>query len=58
MVFRFDAILYSKFSNENSDVGHVKYSRGPKVPHPCFRGFGGLSSIPGTKTMVKILQIN
>jgi len=22
-------------TNENSDAGHVKCSRGPQVPHPC-----------------------
>jgi len=33
---RFDAILYSKLGNENSDTGHIKCSRGPQVPYPCF----------------------
>jgi len=39
---RFDAILYSKLGNENSDAGRIKYSRGrhlscgPQVPHPWF----------------------
>jgi len=38
---RFEAICYSKLGNENSDVGHIKCSRGlhlaqgPQVPHPC-----------------------
>jgi len=32
---RFDAILYSNMGNENSVAGHIKYSRGPQVPHPC-----------------------
>ena len=37
----FDAILYSKLGNGNSDAGHIKCSagphlaRGPQVPHPC-----------------------
>jgi len=31
--FVFDAILYSKSTNEDSDAGHVKCSRGPQVPH-------------------------
>jgi len=35
MEIRFDAILYSKLGNENSDTGHIKCSRGPQVPHPC-----------------------
>jgi len=37
MKLRFDAILYSKLGNENLDSGHIKYSRGPQVPHPCSR---------------------
>jgi len=41
MKLRFDAILYSKLCNENSDAGQIKCScgqhlaRGPQVPHPC-----------------------
>jgi len=37
MELRFDAILYSKSSNENSDAGHIKCSRGTQVRHPCYR---------------------
>jgi len=37
MELPFDVIFYSKLCNENSDAGRVKYSRGPKVPHPCLR---------------------
>jgi len=39
----FDAILYSKFNTENSDVGHIKCSCGPhlacrlQVPQSCFK---------------------
>ena len=41
MEFRFVAVLCSNLGNKNSDVGHVKCSRGthlargPQVPHPC-----------------------
>jgi len=35
MELRFDAILYSKLGNKNSDAGHIKRSGGPQVPHPC-----------------------
>jgi len=41
MEIRFDALLYSKLGNENSDAGHINCSRelhlarGPQVPHPC-----------------------
>jgi len=35
MELRFDAMLYSYLGNENSDAGHIKYSRGPQVLHPC-----------------------
>jgi len=28
MELRFDAILYSKLGNKNSDAGHIKRSRG------------------------------
>jgi len=34
MEFRFDACLYLKLGNKNSDAGHIKCSRGPQVPHP------------------------
>jgi len=37
MELRFDATLYSKLGNENSDAGQFKCSRGPQVPHPCFK---------------------
>jgi len=37
MQLRFDAILYSKLGEENSDAGLIKCSRGPQVPHPCFK---------------------
>jgi len=30
---RFDAILYSKSTNENSDAGHIECSRRSQVPH-------------------------
>jgi len=33
----FDAILYSKLGNENSDAGHIKCSRGLLVPHLWFK---------------------
>jgi len=36
MGLRFDAMPHSNLGNENSDVGHIKCSRGPQVPHPCF----------------------
>ena len=29
MELRFDAMVYSYLSNENSDAGHIKRSRGP-----------------------------
>jgi len=41
MEFGFDAMLYSKLGNKNSDAGHIKCSRRPdlaqglQVPHPC-----------------------
>jgi len=39
MELRFDAILYSKLGNKNSDAGHIKRSRGlargPQVSYPC-----------------------
>jgi len=31
MELRFDAMLYSKLGNENSDEGHNKCSRGPHL---------------------------
>jgi len=31
---RFDAILYSKLTNENSDTGHIKCSCGRRFPTP------------------------
>jgi len=31
---RFEAMLYSSLGNENSDAGHIKFSRGPQAPHP------------------------
>jgi len=37
MELRFDAILYSKLGNKNSDVGQC--SRWPQVPHPCSTGW-------------------
>jgi len=33
IVLRFDAILYSKLGNENSDAVPIKCSREPQVPH-------------------------
>jgi len=36
MELRFDAILYSKLGNKNSDAGHIKCSHRPQVPHPCY----------------------
>jgi len=33
MELRFDAMLYSTLGTENSDVGHIKCSGGPQVPH-------------------------
>jgi len=35
MEHRFDAILYSKLGNKNSDAGHIKRLHGPQVPYPC-----------------------
>jgi len=37
MELRFDAILYSKLVNENSDPGYFKCSCRPQVHHPCSR---------------------
>jgi len=43
MELRFEAILYSKLGKENSDTGHIKYSRGPhlacapQIPHPWLK---------------------
>jgi len=37
MELRFDAMLYTNSGSENSDVVHIKCSRGPQVPHPCNR---------------------
>jgi len=34
MELQFDAILYSKMGNENTDAGHIKWSCGLQVPHP------------------------
>jgi len=35
MDLRFDAMLYSNLmDNENSDAGHIKYSRWPQFPQP------------------------
>jgi len=34
--FHMDALLCSNLGNQNSDVGHIKNSRGPQVPQPCF----------------------
>jgi len=39
MELRFDVILHSKLSNENSNAGHIKCSLGPQVPHPWARSF-------------------
>jgi len=33
MELRFDAILYSKLGDENSDAGHIICSRGLEVPN-------------------------
>jgi len=35
--FRFDAMLCSYLSKENSDAGHIKCSRGPQIPTPGLR---------------------
>ena len=32
MELRFDAMLYFNLGNENSDAGHIKWSRGPHLP--------------------------
>jgi len=47
MELRFDVILYSKLGNENSDVGHIKCSRGvwatgssPLLKHIQQRSYG------------------
>jgi len=37
MELRFDAILYYKLGNENSDTGHIKCPRGPQVHHPWIK---------------------
>jgi len=34
MELRFEAMY---LGNEKSDAGHIKRSRGPQVPCPCFR---------------------
>jgi len=34
---RFDTMFCSKLGNENSDVGHIKCSRGLQVPYPCLK---------------------
>jgi len=39
MALRFDTMLYSYLGNENSDVGHIKCSRGPQVPQPVLTHF-------------------
>ena len=33
MELHFDAILFSKLRDENSDADHIKCSRRPQVPH-------------------------
>jgi len=33
MKLRFEALLYFKLGNENSDVGHIKCPRRPQGPH-------------------------
>jgi len=35
MELRFEAIVYSKFGDEDSNAGHIKCSRGPQVPTPA-----------------------
>jgi len=35
-LLRFDAMLCSNLGKENSSAGHIKCSRGPQVPHPCY----------------------
>jgi len=35
--FRFDVMLCSNLGNENFDVGHIKCSPGPQVPHPWIK---------------------
>jgi len=37
MEFHFDAMLCSRLVNGNSGAGHTKCSRGPQVPHPCYK---------------------
>jgi len=37
MELRFVAMLCSNLGKGNSDGGHIKCSRGPQVPHPCFK---------------------
>jgi len=41
MEFRFDAIIYSNLSNENSDAGQTKCFRRPQVPHTWFKPMVG-----------------
>jgi len=31
----FDTLLYSQLGNKNYVAGHIKWSRGPQVLHPC-----------------------
>jgi len=54
MELRFDAIMHSKLGNENSDADHIKCSRGPQVPHPCFKlSFrDGICSIACSKSVI------
>jgi len=36
MEFRFDAVLYCNYGDENFDANHIKYQRGPHVSRPCY----------------------
>ena len=34
--FRFEAMLCFNLGSKHSDVGNIRCSRGPQVPHPCY----------------------
>ena len=37
VVLRFDVMFYSNMGSKNSGVGHIKGSRGPQAPRPCYK---------------------
>jgi len=48
MELRFEAMLYSKLGDENSDVGHIKCSCGRRSPTPALDLGTGLGDINKT----------